>query len=157
MKISLIKKLRVFIMEKIDDRIMKVIQKRLGYDDSEIELFNNNPRNAEIISKARELKDKLIVLEVVESKGCNSNHNVGDKFYFDFVGNILTEMCPSKVCGYSLNAALMMVFTANEMLFAGMDPNQINFKRASCFDVGIECGGWGRIVLELKVEDKPSA
>ena len=47
---------------------------------------------------------------------------------------------------------MMMIYTANEMLYAGVDPNEIRIKRASCFDVGIECGGWGRIVLELKIE-----
>jgi hypothetical protein len=47
----------------------------------------------------------------------------------------------------------MMVFAANEMIYAGVDPNKIRFKRASCFDVGLQCGGWGRIVLELRVED----
>ncbi len=26
-------------------------------------------------------------------------------------------------------------------------------QRAGCFDVGLLCGGWGRIVLELRVED----
>lgn len=99
------------------------------------------------------MHDKLIILEVVEAHGCNSKHQVGDRFYFDAFGNLLTERCPKKVCGYSLNAAMMMVFAANEMLFAGMDPNQIRFKRAGCFDVGLECGGWGKIVLELRVEE----
>jgi len=66
----------------------------------------------------------------------------------------LGPVCPKKICGYSLNAALMMIFAANEMLLAGMDPNGIRFKRASCFYVGLECGGWGRIVLELRVEEK---
>jgi hypothetical protein len=27
-------------------------------------------------------------------------------------------------------------------------------QRAGCFDVGLLCGGWGRIVLELRVEDR---
>ena len=53
-----------------------------------------------------------------------------------------------------MNAALMMIFTANEMFYAGVDPNEIRFKRSSCFDVCIECVGWGRIVLELKIEEK---
>ncbi len=48
----------------------------------------------------------------------------------------------------------MMVYAANEMLFAGIDPNEMRFKRSSCFDVGIDCGGWGNIVLELSVIDK---
>lgn len=138
----------------MDERLLKVIQRRLGYNDKEIETFKNNPRNAELIDRSKELQNKRIILEVVESKGCNSNYKVGDKLYFDYAGNLLTELCPSRVCGYSLNSALMMVFTANEMFFAGVDPNEIRFKRASCFDVGIECGGWGRVVLELKIEEK---
>ncbi len=138
----------------MDERLLKIIQRRFGYNDTELETFKNTPRNTELINRAKEFQNKLIILEVVESKGCNSNHKVGDKFYFDYAGNLLTELCPSKVCGYSLNSALMMIFTANEMFFAGIDPNEIRFKRASCFDVGIECGGWGRIVLELKIEEK---
>ena len=140
---------------KVDDRMWKIVQRHLGYSDAEMTRFKDNPRNVDVLSKGSVLRDKIIILEVVESHGCNSRHHVGDKFYFDGAGNLLTELCPKKVCGYSLNAALMMVFTANEMLYAGLDPNEIRFKRAGCFDVGLECGGWGRIVLELHVEDRP--
>ena len=108
----------------------------------------------ELVSRRKEFERTRFVLEVVASKGCNSNHKVGDKFYFDFAGNILTELCPPRICGYSLSSAMMMIYTANEMLYAGVDPHEIRFKRASCFDVGIECGGWGRIVLELKIEEE---
>jgi uncharacterized repeat protein (TIGR04076 family) len=137
-----------------DDRKWKMIQRHLGYSDQEMIAFKEDPRNEEVLNKGGDLTKKTIILEVVESHGCNSKHKVGDRFYFDAFGNLLTELCPKKVCGYSLNAALMMVFTANEMLFAGIDPNSIRFKRAGCFDVGLECGGWGRIVLELQVVDK---
>jgi uncharacterized repeat protein (TIGR04076 family) len=135
----------------IDERLLRITQKRLGYTDEEMETFRQDPRNEDILSKAAALMDKMIILEVVEAHGCNSRHKVGDKFYFDGAGNLLTEKSPSKICAYSLNSALMLVFTANEMIYAGVDPNQIRFKRASCFDVGLQCGGWGRIVLELKV------
>ena len=141
-------------MKKVDDRMWKIVQRHLGYRNEEMTLFRDNPRNEDVLSKSSVLRDKIIILEVVESRGCNSRHQVGDKFYFDGAGNLLTDLCPKKVCGYSLNAALMLVFTANEMLYAGVDPNQIRFKRAGCFDVGLECGGWGRIVLELHVEDR---
>ncbi len=140
----------------VDERMWKIIQKRLGYSDEEMKEFRNNSRNEDVLTKTAALMNKTIVLEVVESRGCNSRHEVGTKFYFDGVGNLLTERCPKKVCAYSLNSALMMVFAANEMIYAGVDPNEIRFKRASCFDVGLECGGWGRIVLELRVEDRSS-
>jgi uncharacterized repeat protein (TIGR04076 family) len=139
---------------EVDERIWKVMQKRLGYSDEEMALFKADPRNADVISKGAGLADKRIVLEVVESHGCNSRHQVGDRFTFDAFGNLLTRLCPEKVCAYSLNSALMMVFAANEMLYAGVDPNEIRFKRTGCFDVGLQCGGWGRIVLELRVEDR---
>lgn len=139
---------------EIDERIWKVMQKRLGYSDEEMALFKADPRNADIISRGAGLMNKRIILEVAESHGCYSRHKVGDRFYFDAFGNLLTGPCPEKVCAYSLNAALMMVFAANEMLYAGVDPNQIRFKRAGCFDVGLQCGDWGRIVLELRVEDR---
>lgn len=138
----------------IDDRLLKIIQKRFNYNDNEIKEFNDNPRNEELLSLQKELSNKIIVLEVVKSKGCNIQHKIGDKIYFDAIGNILTDLCPKKICSYSLNSALMMVYAANEMLFAGIDPNEMRFKRSSCFDVGIDCGGWGNIVLELSVIDK---
>jgi hypothetical protein len=30
----------------------------------------------------------------------------------------------------------------------------MRFKRAACFDVGLECGGFGRIVLEVRTEER---
>ena len=139
----------------IEERMWKIIQRHLAYSDEDLKKFRDNPRNEDVLAKSAELSSKTIILEVVESHGCNSRHKVGDKFYFDGAGNIITELCPKKICGYSLSSALMMVFTANEMIYAGVDPNGIRFKRAGCFDVGLQCGGWGRIVLELRVEDHP--
>lgn len=139
-------------MTQINDRLLSIIQKRFGYNDKEMNIFKNDKRNIELLTRNKEFSNIKIVLTVVESKGCNSGHKVGDKFYFDYAGNILIDLCPKKICGYSLNSALMLVFSANEMIYAGVNPNDMRFKRASCFDVGIECGGWGRIVLELSIE-----
>jgi uncharacterized repeat protein (TIGR04076 family) len=130
------------------------MQKQLRYTDEEMALFRSNPRNEDVLSKAPDLLNKTIVIEVVESSGCNSQHAVGDKFYFDGAGNLLTKRCPKKVCIYALNAASTMIFTANELFYAGVDPNEMRFKRAACFDVGVQCGGWGRIVLELHFVDR---
>lgn len=139
---------------KVDDRVWRIVQKRLGFSDADMQLFKEDPRNEDVISKASVLMNKVIVLEVVESKGCNSRHRVGDKFYFDGAGNLLTELSPKKICMFALSNATMMIFTVTEMLYAGVDPNTMRFKRTNCFDVGLQCGGWGRIVLDLHVEDR---
>ena len=135
----------------------KIMKKHLGYTDEEMAVFRDNPRNADVLSKSLTLMGKTIIVEVVESHGCNSQHKVGDQFTFDGAGNLLTKLCPKKVCVYALNTASGLIFTANELLYAGVDPNEMRFKRAGCFDVGVQCGGWGRIVLELSVKDRSEA
>jgi len=64
------------------------------------------------------------------------------------------KRCPKKICVYALSASASMIFTAGELFLAGVDPNEMRFRRAACFDVGVQCGGWGRIVLELSVHDR---
>ena len=142
---------------RIDDTVWEAMQAHLGYTDEEMKAFRENSRNEDVLLKGAVLLNKTIVIEVVASHGCNSQHKVGDKFYFDGAGNLLTKRCPKKICIYALNAATGMIFAANELLYAGVDPNEMRFKRAGCFDVGVQCGGWGRIVLELSVQDRKEA
>lgn len=132
----------------------KVMQERLGYTNEEMKVFREDPRNEDVISKAPGLINKTVVVEVKESHGCNSRHKVGDKFVFDGAGNLLATRSPKKICVYALSACATMIFTAGELILAGINPNEMRFKRAGCFDVGIQCGGWGRIVLELSVQDR---
>src|SRR5512143_2378543 len=131
-----------------------VMKAHLGYTDEEMKAFRENPRNEDVLDKAPALVGKTIVLTVVASHGCNSQHKVGDKLYFDGAGNLLTRRSPKKVCIYALNAATGMIFASNELFYAGVDPNEMRFRRAACFDVGVQCGGWGRVVLELSVVDR---
>lgn len=139
---------------KIDESTWNMMRNHLGYTKEEMNEFRNNPRNIQVLSRAPELLKKTIIIEVVESQGCNSQHAVGDKFYFDGVGNLLTSLCPKKICIYALSAVKMLIFASNELLYAGIDPNEMRFKRAGCFDVGVHCKGWGHIVMEISVVDR---
>jgi uncharacterized repeat protein (TIGR04076 family) len=139
---------------KVDEGMWKLLQKHLGYTDEEMEKFRENPRNEDILSKDPALRNKTIVVKVVESHGCNSQHKVGDKFYFDGAGNLITKLCPKRVCIYALSSVVALISTSRELFYAGVDPNEMRFKIAGCSDVGVQCGGWGHIVMELKVEDR---
>lgn len=137
-----------------DEKRWRLMQHHLGYTDDEMAMFRNDPRNADVLSKAAGLLNKTIVIEVIESHGCNSRHKVGDKIYLDGIGNLLTKQCPNKVCILALNAATSMVFTISELYYAGVDPNEMRFKRVGCLDVDVKCGGWGHIVMEFSVTDR---
>lgn len=135
-------------------KIQDFIKSHLEYTDEEMELWLENPRNQEALLKTPALLQKTIIIEVVESHGCSSLHKVGDKFYFDGPGNLLTKLSPKRVCIYALSEMERLIFAAQELFYAGIDPNVMRIKRVGCFDIGLKCGGWGRIILELKFEDK---
>jgi len=139
---------------EVDESVWQFMQKHLGYTDEEMKKFRDNPRNVQVLSKAPELMSKTIVVEVVESKNCNSHHEVGDRFLFDGAGNLLTRKCPRRICIYALAQLPQLIFASNELVYAGVDPNDLRFNRVGCFDVGVQCGGWGHIVMEIKVEER---
>lgn len=76
---------------KITEEMWKLFQEHLGYTDEEMKLFRKNPRNEDVLAKAPALMNKTIIAEIVETHGCNSQHKVGDKFYFDGAGNLITK------------------------------------------------------------------
>jgi len=138
----------------VDESVWQFMKKHLDYNDEEMKKFRENPRNVDVLAKAPELLNKTIIVEVVESKGCNSQHKIGDKFIFDGAGNLLTKKHPKRICIYALAPLAQEIFAINELIYAGIDPNEIRFKRAGCFDVGVDCGGWGHIIMEIRVEKR---
>ncbi len=146
----------------MDDKDMleqgyELIKAHLGYDDEEIARFKSSPKNAKVLARAMEMRQKTIVFEVVESKGCNSQHKVGTRFFFSGDGNLITKWAPKKICAYALPMMSQALFGLQELWYAGIDPNEMCFKRAGCFDVGVACGGWGRIIIEARVMDREDA
>ena len=119
----------------------KFIKKRLRYNNEEMAKFRDNPKNEDILDKAPKVQKRTIIAEIIDSHGCNSQHKIGDRFYFDGAGNLLTKLSPERICVYALNAITMQIFTAGELMCAGVDPNEMRFNKAACFDVGVECGG----------------
>jgi uncharacterized repeat protein (TIGR04076 family) len=122
---------------------LNTIKKNLGYTEEEMKIFMENKKNIEILKKAPNLINKTLVIEVIESHGCNGQHVVGDKFYFDGFGNLITKLSPKRICISALAAMDKLIFGANALMFADQNPNDMLFNKAGCSDVGLKCGGWG--------------
>jgi uncharacterized repeat protein (TIGR04076 family) len=138
----------------VDEAMWQFMQEHLGYSDEEMKIFRDNPKMADIVAKAPELMQKTIVVEVIESHGCNSRHHVGDKFYFDGAGNLITKLNPKRICVHALSALSAPVVVVNELFYAGVDPNETRLNKVGCFDVGVRCGGWGHIAMAVTVQDR---
>jgi hypothetical protein len=39
------------------------------------------------------------------------------------------------------------------VFYAGIELNKKLFKRFGCWDVGVQYGGWGKLVMEIRMED----
>jgi len=141
-------------MMKISQEMKSNLQDHFGYSEREVQEFLSNTRNQDVFSKADTFAGKTIVVEVVESHGCNSQHKVGTKFYFDGSGNLLTSLNPKKICIFALADLDKLISAIHELIYAGIDPNEMRFKRTGCSDVGLKCGGWGHIIMEVRVEDR---
>jgi hypothetical protein len=93
-----------------------------------------------------------LVAEVIESKGCHSGHNVGQKPVFDNSGNLLTKENPDRVCSFLMPNLTVLINAFFENLMNGRNPNEVMFNTSGCFDPGPSCGGWGHVVVRMNAE-----
>jgi len=135
-------------------RLTEIIRKRLGLDESEFKTIDQNPKYRRLFENAVEASKYRLVAEVIESKGCHSGHEKGQKIFFDSSGNLLTREAPERVCAFLMPNLVLIINAFFENLTNGRDPNEVMFNRTGCFDVGHVCGGWGHVVLEVRAEPR---
>jgi len=135
------------------DDIVKKYGERVGYSDAEMKAFyegGHRIRQVEHLSKAASLYS--IEAEVVQSKHCNSGYKKGEKFILDVDGNFVTKLCPRRMCVYLVAQLAIPVAMINERLSEGLEPNDFHFMRyVKCPDAGVECLGYGEVMLRVRV------
>jgi uncharacterized repeat protein (TIGR04076 family) len=127
----------------------------LKYDNEEdIKLFMENKSNELILSRTPDILNKRIVVEVTDAHGCASQYKIGDCFFFDGSGNLIGKKSPEKLCIFALAPMGALIKSLQELVIAGVSPAKLAFSKTGCSDVGVKCGGWGKIVMEARVEDR---
>jgi len=136
-----------------EKKALKRYAARVGYSDAEIAQFQEgDPRLRQIHRLSQAAARYSVVAEVVQARHCNSGYSVGDKFILDLDGNFLTKLCPQRLCVYLVSQLMVPVALINERLSEGLDPNLFHFMhRVRCPDVGVECAGYGEVMLGIKV------
>ena len=135
------------------DDIIKKYGQRVGYTESEIERFHKGGHRIRQVKRLSQVASKYSILaEVVNAKNCNSGHTVGQTFTLDVDGNFITKLCPKRMCVYLISQLPIPVALINERLSEGLEPNDFHFMRyVKCPDAGIECYGYGEVLLAVKV------
>lgn len=111
-----------------------------------------DPRIRQINKLTRAAARYSIEARVVAARHCNSGYQAGDRFILDVDGNFVTKFCPPRMCVYLMAQMIVPVALINERLSEGLDPNQFHFMRhVRCPDAGVECGGYGEVMVEVGV------
>jgi uncharacterized repeat protein (TIGR04076 family) len=135
------------------DEIIRQYIERVGYTESEAEIFNKGDHRVRQVKRLSQAATKYsIQAEVVSAKNCNSGHKIGQTFILDVDGSFITKLCPKRMCVYLISQLVIPVALINERLGEGLDPNEFHFMRyVRCPDVGVECYGYGEVMLKIQV------
>jgi len=135
-----------------DEATLNIFKEMLGYTEAQWETWKSNPRNLKVVENAQEIQKYKIIAEVTNSYGCAAGHKVGDKIVFDGAGSLLCKESPEKICFGLLGSINGLAGAVLDKLCLGEDPTRMAFNKVHCIDVGVDNGGWGEVVAEVKVE-----
>ena len=137
----------------MNETIIQHYSQRVGYTDEETERFKEGGHRIRHVERLSRAASKYsIIAEVVESRNCNSGHEVGQTFTLDVDGNFITKLCPKRMCVYLTSQFTIPVALINERLSEGLAPNDFHFMRyLRCPDTGVDCYGYGEVAVKVHV------
>ncbi len=136
----------------VSENVLEMMKQTFGYTDEEWEQWKAEPRNMQMAERMPDFMKYRIVVEVLKSHGCAMMHKPGDKFYFNASGALLCKKGISHICAGALMPVLPFAWGVLDKIAMGQDPTKIAFNHARCIDVGLDNGGWGEILMEVRVE-----
>jgi uncharacterized repeat protein (TIGR04076 family) len=134
------------------EEIWRRFQKHMGYTDQEMAVFRSDPEKVKMVTERPEFVKCRVIAEVIESQGCHAKHRVGDRFVMTAGGQLVTEECPKRMCMFALGPIANMLPAIYERLIGRSDPDFKRYHIVQCTDVGIDKGGWGKVLMKVYVE-----
>ena len=134
------------------EEIWKRFQQHMGYTDEEMKIFRSDPMKVRMVTETPEFVKCRVIAEVIESHGCHARHKVGDRFVMTAGGQLITEACPKRMCMFALGPVSHQLPAIFERLISKSDPEFKKFNIVQCSDVGLDKGGWGKILMKVYVE-----
>ena len=134
------------------EEIWKRFQRHMGYTDEEMKTFRSDPVKVKMVTETPEFVKCRVIVEVIESQGCHAKHKVGDRFVMTAGGQLITEECPKRMCMFALGPVSTVLPVIYERLLTKSDPDRERFNIVQCTDVGLDKGGWGKILMKVYVE-----
>ena len=129
------------------ERRWKKVQEHLGFTDEEIAVFRSNPKNVRAMERAPLFATHNMLIEVIEARNCAAGYKVGDKFYVDSEGCLISDQSPPRICVAALWAFKPLVDRMWEAFFN--NATEILHDTVRCPDVGVHRGGTGEVTMRI--------
>ena len=139
--------------------MLKRFGDRVGYTAEDMEKFTEGDPRVRLMEKVVGAASRYsIEARIVEARHCNSGYALGDRFILDVDGNFITKLCPKRLCVYAVSQLAVPVALIIERISEGLDPNGFHFmRRVRCTDVGVDCSGYGGVMMEVSVVPRKAA
>ena len=124
----------------------------MAYTDEEMEIFRSDPEKVRMVTQTPEFVKCRVIAEVIESHGCHARHKVGDRFVMTAGGQLITEECPKRLCMFALGPVSNILPAIYGRLISKSDPKFERSNIVQCTDIGLDKGGWGKILMKVYVE-----
>jgi uncharacterized repeat protein (TIGR04076 family) len=134
------------------DEIWRRFQDHMEYTDEEMEIFKSDPLKVKMVTQTPEFVKSRVIAEVIESHGCHAKHRVGDRFVLTPGGQLVADACPKGMCISALAEISKVIPAIYERLINKTDPDCKQVNIVQCPDVGLDKGGWGKILMKVYVE-----
>ena len=134
------------------EEIWRRFQTHMEYTDEEMEVFKSDPLKVKMVTQTPEFVKCRVIAEVIESHGCHARHRVGDRFVMTAGGQLIEEECPKGMCISALAEVSKVLPAIYERLINKTDPQLERVDMVHCPDVGLDKGGWGKILMKVYLE-----
>lgn len=134
------------------DEIWKLFQQHMGYTDEQMKLFKSDPEKVQMVTDTPDMVKCSVVAEVIEAENCHAGHKVGDRFVMTAGGVLMGEACPNRMCMFALGPVANILPAIYERIYSKSDPDYERSNIVQCTDIGLDRGGWGKILMKVTIE-----
>ena len=138
--------------EKLDEQTKEIIKKQLGYNDEEIKLIDENPKQRDIVKNGPIFVSKKMVVTCIKAENCTFN-KIGDRYVFNCFGGMIKEECCETPCILAMSGFLPFTFMVYDRIASGLDPAGMHLDHVACPDTGCRYGGFGTALFKISIED----
>ena len=141
--------------QKLSEEIKGILSSAFEYGEDQFKIVESNPKQYEIVNALPILYAKKMVATCVERENCGC-HKVGDRYVFNATGFLIKDETCDMPCLWAMSSFYPLSLMLLERTASGLPPNGLHQEYVACPDTGCKCGGVGKALFKITIENAPT-